>query len=159
MLAKKTLFLVMSLAAGTFAACGGSATIAPPTAPPVAAASTPAGGGGASTVEAKAVGTLGTVLVAGSNGMTVYQFNSDVANSGTSACTGTCATVWPALTIPAGATPVAGAGVTGKLGTITRTDNGSTQVTYKGLPLYFFSGDKAPGDSKGVYTGWVSVSP
>ena len=36
---------------------------------------------------------------------------------------------------------------------------GTIQVTYNGLPLYFFSGDKAPGDSKGVYTNWEAVKP
>jgi predicted lipoprotein with Yx(FWY)xxD motif len=48
--------------------------------------------------------------------------------------------------------------VTGNLGTITRTD-GSLQVTYNGLPLYFFSGDKAAGDANGVYTNWAAVAP
>ena len=49
--------------------------------------------------------------------------------------------------------------MTGKLGTITRADDGSTQVTYNGLPLYFFSGDAAPGDANGIYTGWAAVKP
>ena len=89
--------------------------------------------------------------------MTVYTFTKDVANNGTSACTATddCIANWPALTVPTGTTPTAGAGATGKIGTITRTDtNGALQVTYNGLPLYFFSGDKAVGDSNGIYTGW-----
>ncbi len=108
---------------------------------------------------AATVGSQGMLIVAGSNGMTVYNFTKDVANSGTSACTGGCLTKWPALTVPAGSTPTAGTGATGKLGTITRTDDGSLQVTYNGLPLYFFSGDKAPGDANGIYTGWVAVKP
>jgi predicted lipoprotein with Yx(FWY)xxD motif len=105
------------------------------------------------------VGSEGTLLVAGSNGMTVYTFSKDVANSGTSACTGACITRWPALTIAAGSTPAGGTGVAGKLGTIARTDDGTTQVTYNGLPLYFFSGDTAPGDANGIYTGWAAVKP
>ena len=40
--------------------------------------------------------------------------------------------------------------MTGKLGTITR-DDGTLQVTYNGLPLYFFKNDKAPGDANGIY--------
>lgn len=156
------------------AACSGSATTAPATAPasqpasqaappstapestaPSTAPSTATTG---ATVEAKTVGSIGTKLVAGSNGMTVYSFTKDVKDSGKSNCTGGCATTWPPLTVAAGGTPTAGTGVTGKLATITR-DDGSLQVTYNGLPLYFFSGDTAPGDGKGVYTNWEAVAP
>lgn len=119
---------------------------------------------GAATVQAKSVGTIGTVLVA-ANGMTVYNFSKDVKDSGTSACTGGgstpsgCLKTWPAVTVPAGTTPTGGSGATGKLGTITRTDDGTLQVTYNGLPIYYFSGDAAPGDANGVYTNWTAVTP
>jgi predicted lipoprotein with Yx(FWY)xxD motif len=138
------------------------ATVAPATAAPTEAATvapTAATTASAATVEAKSVGSVGTVLVAGSNGMTVYVFAMDVEDSGTSNCTGGCLDTWPALTVPAGSTPVAGSGVTGTLGTITRSDTGALQVTYNGLPLYFFSNDKAPGDANGVYTNWDIVHP
>ena len=101
---------------------------------------------------------MGTILV-GATGMTVYTFAKDVKGSGTSACTGTCIARWPALTVPAGTKPVAGSGATGTLGTIKRSDDGTLQVTYNGLPLYFFSGDSAPGDTFGVYTNWAAVNP
>jgi predicted lipoprotein with Yx(FWY)xxD motif len=128
------------------------ASVAPASQPPASTAASSA------TVDAKPVGAIGTVLVAGSNGMTVYQFANDVKDSKTSACTGGCITKWPALTVAAGTAPVAGTGVTGTLGTITR-DDGTLQVTYNGLPLYFFSGDAAVGDANGVYTNWVAVKP
>ena len=153
---------------GGAAATAASATAAPGTAAPATAAPTEAAtaaptaaatAAAAATVEAKSVGSMGTVLVASSNGMTVYQFAMDVKDSGTSNCTGGCPGTWPALTVPAGSTPVAGSGVTGKLGTITRADNGELQVTYNGKPLYFFSGDKAAGDANGVYTNWNIVHP
>ena len=128
-----------------------------PSAAPSAAPSASAAAAG-KTVEAKPVGAQGTVLVAGSNGMTVYTFTKDVKDSGKSACSGGCLTTWPALTVAAGATPAAGTGVTGKLGTITR-DDGTLQVTYNGLPLYFFKNDKAPGDANGVYENWQAVKP
>jgi predicted lipoprotein with Yx(FWY)xxD motif len=127
-----------------------------PSSEPSAAAS-PATGG--TTVEAKEVGTAGTILVDAASGMTVYTFTKDTKDSGTSACTGGCIDTWPALTVAAGETPTGGAGVTGTLGTITRADDGSLQVTYNGLPLYFFKNDKAPGDLNGVYENWETVKP
>lgn len=96
------------------------------------------------------------LLVGASDSMTLYSFDADT--QGVSNCNGTCATVWPPLTVPAGVTPTGGAGVTGQLATIMRGD-GSTQVTYKGLPLYFFHNDTKPGDTKGHYTGWELVHP
>ena len=134
------------------------ATEAPATQAPASPSEVPSAAVGA-TVEAKPVGSIGTVLVAGSNGMTVYYFAKDVKDSGTSACTGGCITTWPALTVDAGGTPVAGTGVTGTLGTITREDDGTLQVTYNGLPLYFFANDQAPGDANVVYENWTAVKP
>ncbi len=113
-------------------------------------------------VEAKEVGTVGKILVAGSNGMTLYIFARDVANSGKSACnTAPCPTRWPALTVAAGQKPTGTGGVSNAdLGTIVRDDNQMTQVTYKGLPLYFYAMDTAPGDTKGTaIQGWSIVKP
>src|SRR3954471_1382801 len=153
----------------TGASPAASAAPGPPSpapAPPSAAASSAAGSpsaaasgsGSGVTVEAKPVGAAGTILVAGSNGMTVYTFTKDVKDSGKSACSGDCLAKWPALTVAAGATPSAGTGVTGKLATITR-DDGTLQVTYNGLPLYFFINDKAPGDANGIYPTGEAVKP
>jgi predicted lipoprotein with Yx(FWY)xxD motif len=150
--------------AAVVGACSSAATAAPTqvAAPPtqVAAGATPIAppAAGSATVMAKTIGSQ-TVLVAGSNGMTVYTFTSDTAGSGKSACSGGCLTKWPALTVAAGATPTAGSGVSGALGTITRADDGSLQVTYNGLPLYFFQNDKAPGDTNGSYPNWNLVKP
>ena len=56
---------------------------------------------GAATVEAKPVGSIGTVLVA-ANGMTLYVFTKDVKDSGKSACLTGCIDTWPALTVRRG---------------------------------------------------------
>src|SRR2546427_4534528 len=134
-------------------ACGGTSTGTAATASPSASATpTPSPTAGAApVVVAQSVGTMGTILVAASNNHTVYTFDSDAP--GVSKCTGGCATTWPPLTVPAGTTPTGGPGVTGQLGTITRSD-GSLQVTYKGMPLYFFHSDAQAGDKKGNYNRW-----
>jgi predicted lipoprotein with Yx(FWY)xxD motif len=99
-----------------------------------------------------------TVLAASSDHFTLYTFDSDVAGSGTSNCTSGCVSEWPPLTVPAGTTPTGGPGVTGRLGTIHRSD-GSTQVTDNGKPLYFYIGDSAAGQTNGSYTGWSIARP
>jgi predicted lipoprotein with Yx(FWY)xxD motif len=99
---------------------------------------------------------LGSFLV-DSLGMTLYIFTNDTP--GTSTCYSTCATFWPPLLT--NGMPVAGAGVTDSLlGTTTRTD-GSVQVTYNGWPLYYFSKDKAVGDTmgEGVQSIWYVMNP
>jgi len=95
----------------------------------------------------------GSILVDG-QGRTLYLFEKD--NGTTSACTGACAQVWPAITA---AQPTAGTGADGSmLGTA--TGQVARQVTYGGHLLYTYSGDAAPGDVKGVgIPGWYPVSP
>ena len=74
-------------------------------------------------------------------GMTVYTFDKDAANSGKSACSGPCATNWPALS-------AGDASVGAPYSVITRED-GSKQLAYKGKPLYLYAADKQPGERKG----------
>ena len=101
-------------------------------------------------------GGPGTFLT-DADGRTLYLFTNDAPD--VSNCTGDCLAAWPALLTDGG--PVAGPGVDGALlGTTTR-DDGSTQVTYAGWPLYLFAGDAAPGDieGQGVNDVWFVVSP
>jgi predicted lipoprotein with Yx(FWY)xxD motif len=134
--------------AALVAACGSTAATQTPAAPGGPAA-------GATTVMAKTIGGA-SLLVDGGSGFTLYLFASDTAGSGKSACTGSCATTWPPLTVASGTTPNAGAGASGTLGTIKR-DDGTTQVTYNGSPVYHYSGDSASGDTNGNYPGWSPV--
>ena len=110
---------------------------------------------GAAMVETAEIGDLGPVLV-NADGFTLYLFESDTGS--TSTCTGSCAGTWPALTTDGA--PAAGDGVDdGKLGTTAR-DDGSTQVTYDGHPLYTYAGDSAAGDANGQGIGdvWFAVT-
>jgi predicted lipoprotein with Yx(FWY)xxD motif len=89
--------------------------------------------------------SAGTVL-AGSKGLTLYYYAEDKPGSGKSACTGGCATAWPALKAPVRAP--AGVKLPGKIGMITRAD-GTRQVTINGYPIYYYAEDMAPGQAKG----------
>jgi predicted lipoprotein with Yx(FWY)xxD motif len=125
-----------------------------PTEPAAEPTAPAAGGDTVSTAESD----LGTILV-DAEGMTLYTFANDTAGSGESACIGSpCEPAWPPLTTAG--EPTAGDDVTGELGTIERPD-GSMQVTYDGLPLYFFAGDGAPGDTNGEGVGgvWTVAKP
>ncbi|MDP9238234.1 MAG: hypothetical protein M3P30_12710 [Chloroflexota bacterium] len=89
-------------------------------------------------------------------GFTLYIFKNDVAGNGKSAAEGLTA-VWPPLT--SAAPPTAPAGATGAFAIITRVD-GKKQVTYKGLPLYYFANDKAAGDTNGkAIPNWALATP
>jgi predicted lipoprotein with Yx(FWY)xxD motif len=102
--------------------------------------------------------TLGPIL-ADNAGKTLYKFTNDVPNSGRSAATGNTAVVWPPLTLAAG-DPIKPQGVSGTFGIIMR-DDGGRQVTYNGLPLYYYSRDANVGDTSGQGVGnvWFVVNP
>ncbi len=98
--------------------------------------------------------TLGKVLAAASNGMTLYVFKRDTA--GTSNCYDACATTWPPFVVTSD--PVAPSDVKGKLSTAARKD-GAKQVTIDDQPLYFYSKDTKAGDVLGENVGtiWFTV--
>ncbi|WP_104082747.1 hypothetical protein [Cryobacterium sp. Y11] len=100
---------------------------------------------------------LGTIVVDNA-GMTLYVFDKDVADSGTSTCEGECLVKWPPV-VAESDTPTVD-GVTGTVGVITRSDS-TKQVTLNGLPLYYWAGDAATGDTTGQGVGgvWWVVAP
>jgi predicted lipoprotein with Yx(FWY)xxD motif len=105
---------------------------------------------------AAASSSLGQTLV-DAEGRTLYAFTKD--KGGKSTCYGDCEATWPALTVQG--SPEAGDGVRSSLLATTDRDDGSAQVTYKGMPLYLFSGDRQPGDTNGQGVGgvWFAVTP
>lgn len=165
-----TLMAVTALAFGVaVAACGGSSSSSPSSAPASGTNASSGGGAGgygygggggsssASAVTLKAVSSpLGTILV-DQDGKTLYLFEADSKNK--SNCSGGCLNLWPPVMANGKAT--AGSGVTaGMIGTAT----GSSQVTYAGHPLYWFSGDTNAGDTNGQglddFGGlWYAISP
>ena len=99
--------------------------------------------------------SLGKIVAIG--GVTLYAFLPD--NAGAPTCSGDCAAAWPPLEAADDLT--FGDGLDAEdFGTATRSDGGD-QVTFYGWPLYFYSGDKAPGDVNGQGLGdsWYVVAP
>jgi predicted lipoprotein with Yx(FWY)xxD motif len=77
---------------------------------------------------------FGPVLFDGDD-QAIYIFDKE--SSSTSECYGECAAAWPPVLTKG--EPQAGAGAKqGLLGT-TERDDGTTQVTYKGQPLYYYA--------------------
>jgi predicted lipoprotein with Yx(FWY)xxD motif len=148
-LASTALLAALTVAA---AACGGnnnqsSGTAA--TAGPTTTAAQEASG----TTVAVASSKLGDILVDG-DGRTLYAFTKDKGDQ--SACSGQCATNWPAMT----GTATAGTGVQVSLLSTSMQANGKSQVTYGGKPLYHFAADAKPGDTNGQGVGnlWFALT-
>lgn len=101
--------------------------------------------------------SLGTVLVDGA-GRTLYTWDRDTGP--TSTCVGNCAATWPPLVLPAGTTtPVPGPNVSLLTAAPRPDDATKLQVNWDGKPLYTYSADTAPGETKGDGVGgtWRAV--
>ena len=129
--------LASSLAIG----CGGGGSSSTTNA---GGASTAASTSGSATVAVADNSKLGQILV-NAQDRTLYLFEKDESDE--SYCNGKCAKVWPPYTTKGG--PQAGKGAeASKLGTLKR-DDGTTQVTYNGSPLYLYVSDKKAGEAGG----------
>jgi predicted lipoprotein with Yx(FWY)xxD motif len=100
----------------------------------------------------------GVPTLVDAQGLTLYTFEHD--EEGVSSCYEACAEEWPPYTIEEGVEPTVGAGIPGAVGTVPR-DDGTTQVTYQGEPVYYYFGDAAPGDANGhgLEDVWFEVNP
>jgi predicted lipoprotein with Yx(FWY)xxD motif len=172
MLAAAAIPLIIILAA---CSSGGGATTAPtnpPSQPPASApaeSAAPSTGGGASpsaeTGDAYALKVAAgsgavTNYLTGEDGKTLYMFKNDTADSGKSTCNGGCAATWPPFTVDSLDEVKPDAAVTGKLALVTR-DDGTKQVSYNGVPVYYYSADTKAGDTNGQgFAGkWFVVNP
>lgn len=93
-------------------------------------------------------------------GRAVYIFTAD--SKGASACYDACAQAWPPVTTSD--KPGAEAGVNAAMLGIIKRKDAATQVTYNGMPLYYFVKDQKPGSTMGQdidhFGGeWYLVSP
>jgi predicted lipoprotein with Yx(FWY)xxD motif len=134
-------------AAVLLTACSSGSSTAPATggAGGTAAAAGAGGASGTSLSTGQASG-VGTVLTDQSS-MTVYEAQQEAG--GKIMCTGSCLSFWYPVTVGSGVTPHVASAITGKLGTIKRSDNGATQLTVNGQPLYTFRQDSGPGSAMG----------
>jgi predicted lipoprotein with Yx(FWY)xxD motif len=171
----KLMAAISVVAATIVAGCGSSSSSSTSTkaaSPATAAASsatTPTQSSSTSTASAAATAApaalittkhakLGTILAYGPKHLTVYLFEAD--KTGASNCSASCTKFWP----PVIGNPTAGGqALSSDLGTIKRAD-GSTQVTYKGHPLYRFVKDKDDGDAygegiKAFGASWYVLAP
>jgi predicted lipoprotein with Yx(FWY)xxD motif len=124
------------------AACGGSSAGSGNANSTPSSAATTASSPASSGTALKAAKISGATVLTNARGFTLYWFAVDTPAK--SNCNGSCATFWPPVNGPA----TSGPGVTGKLGTIRRSD-GAVQATYNGHPLYTYAGDTAPGQANG----------
>jgi predicted lipoprotein with Yx(FWY)xxD motif len=83
---------------------------------------------------------FGKILFDG-RGFVLYAFTKDPR--GRSVCSGACAKAWPPYIVRSA--PGAGAGAKRSLLGTTRRADGKLQVTYNGRPLYYYVGDRSPG--------------
>ena len=99
--------------------------------------------------------SLGEILA--SDGATLYAFLPD--DAGASTCSGDCAVAWPPLEAAGDLTLGEGLDA-GDFATAPRSEGGE-QVTFFGWPLYFYSGDSAPGDvtGQGLGNSWYVIAP
>ena len=102
---------------------------------------------------------LGRILV-DSRGITLYDFVAD--KHGRSSCYGACATYWPPLLTKG--KPHAGTGVRASLLGTTKRKDGKLELVYNHHPLYYFVGDRKPGQTTGQGLNqfgapWWALSP
>ena len=156
----KRLFLNMTilLIALTVVACGnsGSSTTGSSGATPTPTTAPTSASPVIKTATATVKGTSQTILT-DAQGRTLYYFTLDTAT--TSACTSTCAGIWPPLIFTGTGSPTSATTLSGTLSVV--MDANGQQVEYNGHPLYIYSKDTAPGQTngEGLFGKWFVATP
>jgi predicted lipoprotein with Yx(FWY)xxD motif len=112
---------------------------------------------GSKTVASEATApSLHKKVLTNTKGLTLYTLSGET--KGKFICTGSCLKVWPPLLVAGGTKPKGPV----TLGTIKRPE-GKTQVTFKGMPVYTFTGDSKKGEANGEGLKdvgvWHAVTP
>jgi predicted lipoprotein with Yx(FWY)xxD motif len=112
---------------------------------------------GSKTVAGEATApSLHKTVLTNIKGHTLYTLSGE--KNGKFICTGSCLDTWPPLLVAAGTKPKGPV----QLGTIRRPE-GKIQVTFKGAPVYTFSGDSRKGEANGEGIKdvgvWHAVTP
>lgn len=112
---------------------------------------------GSKTVAGEATApSLHKTVLTDTKGLTLYTLSGE--KNGKFICTGSCLKSWPPLLVAAGTAPKGPVA----LGMIKRPE-GKTQVTFKGAPVYTFSGDSKKGEANGEGLKdvgvWHAVTP
>lgn len=155
---KRAYFVVIGIALVLLAsACGGTTnTGSTPSTPTVTQTPTSSS---AITIRTAQVTMNGkaTTLLTDAQGKVLYYFTPDTATK--LACTGGCAKAWPPLVLTGSTTPTSSPSLPGTLSVLNGA-NGN-QVEYGGYLLYTYSGDTAPGQTKGqgLFGKWFIATP
>lgn len=110
------------------------------------------------TLEVASKKSLGRFLTAA--GRTLYMYPPDRRRRVTCTTVERCEAAWPPLFVAATGTVTAGRGVRKSL-IGTDPGDGGRVVTYHGWPLYFYIGDRKPGQANGQGQGdiWFVIAP
>jgi predicted lipoprotein with Yx(FWY)xxD motif len=143
------LVMIVSACGGGGTTSGSGSTQSTPTVAP-----TPV-----STIQTAQVTVNGKAMTVLTNaqGMTLYYFTPDTAAK--LACSGGCAKAWPPLVFNGSSTPTSATTLPGTLSVL--NDANGNQVEYSGYLLYTYSGDSAPGQTKGqgLFGKWYVATP
>jgi predicted lipoprotein with Yx(FWY)xxD motif len=142
----------LAIAGAALAGCGGSSATGSSTQPSAATVTQAAA---ATSALSLVIATYKTpedgTLISGAGNRTLYVLKADEkstsAHQKLSTCYGGCAAVWPPVL--ASSTPTVAGKANASLVSLTTRRDGTKQVAYNGLPLYYYVADAKAGQATG----------